>query len=72
MNLYQIYWTDGYEEGTGRVLSHEKKFTQKEFDNIVQESVRAEGGYRTILDDIENYMINHYGFEIMECMMSCT
>lgn len=72
MNLYQIYWHDGYEEGTGRILSHEQSYTQDEFDDIVQQAVRATGGYRTMLDDIEQYMIKYHGFVIEECMTSRT
>lgn len=72
MALYQIYWNDCYEGETGRILSHTKEYTQKEFDEIVQEARHQIGGYKTLLHDIEDYMAEYYGFVIEKYMRSHT
>ena len=72
MNLYQIYWVSGYEGDWGGILSHDKKFTQEEFDLIVEESRDSIGGYSTMLNEIEDYMVDNYGFRKVDYMLSCT
>lgn len=72
MALYQIYWDDGYEGDVGRILSHSKEYTPEEFDEIVQEARRQTGGYKTLLHDIEDYMVQNQGFIIEKYMRSQT
>jgi hypothetical protein len=72
MNLYQIYWINGREGENGAILCHDKVFTQEQFDYIVQKSRKAIGGYQTFLYEIEEHMINVFGFKRIEYMKSCT
>jgi hypothetical protein len=72
MNYYQIYWTDGYEGDSGGILSHKNKFTQQEYDEMVQTAKHKIGGYMTFLQDIEEYMIENFGFKRVKFMRSQT
>lgn len=66
---YQIFWHNYDENDIGNYLGHKKEFTQEEFDNLVQEAKNKIGKYYSV-QDIEDYLINNFEFEIIGRMFS--
>ncbi|OUQ86502.1 hypothetical protein B5G50_21455 [Brevibacillus brevis] len=67
MNLYFLYYADMHERSVGQVFTHEKPYTEKEFNEIVAKLKEIHGDYEF---KIGEYLVNEYGFtrpEIIRC-----
>lgn len=65
--LFKVSYADGHEVYFSDNVLYHPNMTKDEFFQLVEEAVNEIRG-EVLIDNIEEYLINHHGFKLINCL----